>query len=79
MIRPLARIMDCTTFWGASRAISIFAAKRHFGLKVYGPYSNSRRRRARNWLRDRMPESTYNKMMGVKRAVFGPHLDSYED
>lgn len=79
MIRPLARIMDCTTFWGASRAISIFAAKRHFGLKVYGPYANSRRRRARNWLHDRMPESAYNKMMGVKRAVFGPHLDSYED
>ena len=79
MIRPLARIMDCTTFWAASRAISVFAARRHFGLKVYGPYENTRRRRARNWLRDRLPRPAYDAVMGVKRAVFGPHRDDYEE
>ena len=37
MIRPLARVFDCTTFWGASSAAAGFAAKRHlFG--IYGPY-----------------------------------------
>ena len=36
MIRPLARVFDCTTFWGASSAAAGFAAKRHlFG--IYGP------------------------------------------
>ena len=79
MIRPMARILDCTSFWGASRAVEAFAARRHFGLKVYGPYSNTRRRRARNWLRDHLPKSVYQTVMDAKRAVFGPYLDSYED
>ena len=78
MIRPLARVFDCTTFWGASSAAAGFAAKRHlFG--VYGPYANSRRRHARNWLRDNLPESAYKGIINTKRAIFGPHHGPYED
>ena len=78
MIRPLARVFDCTTFWGASSAAAGFAAKRHlFG--IYGPYANSRRRHARNWLRDNLPESAYKGIINTKRAIFGPHHGPYED
>ena len=79
MIRPLARILDCTSFWGASHAVAAFAGRRHFGLRAYGPYANTKRRRARNWLRDHLPKPVYESVMDAKRAVFGPHLDSYED
>lgn len=78
LIRPLARVFDCTTFWAASTAAVAFAAKRHlFG--VYGPYANSRRRHARNWLRDNLPEPAYKGIMATKRAVFGPRHGPYED
>ena len=78
VIRPLARVFDCTTFWGASSAAAGFAAKRHlFG--IYGPYANSRRRHARNWLRDNLPESAYKGIINTKRAIFGPHHGPYED
>ena len=80
MIRPLARVFDCTTFGNAALSATDFAAKRHFGLfRVYGPYSNTRRRRARNWLRDHMSRDAYLKMMKAKRAVFGPHGAPLED
>ena len=42
-------------------------------------YENSKRRRARNWLRKRMPKSAYENMMRVKRTVLGPHDVNYED
>ncbi|MCI6175015.1 rhamnan synthesis F family protein [bacterium] len=78
LIRPLARVFDCTTFAGAAAGAGAFAAKKH-RFRSYGPYANSRRRRARNWLRDRMPEKSYRRMMRVKRAVFGPHNAPYEE
>ena len=63
---------------GASSAAAGFAAKRHlFG--IYGPYANSRRRHARNWLRDNLPESAYKGIINTKRAIFGPHHGPYED
>lgn len=78
LIRPLARVFDCTTFWAASCAVTAFAAKRHlFG--VYGPYSNTRRRHARNWLRDNLPAPAYKGLITTKRAIFGPHHGPYED
>ena len=78
LIRPLARVFDCTTFWAASTAATAFAAKRHlFG--VYGPYANTRRRHARNWLRDNLPAPAYKGLITAKRAVFGPHHGPYED
>lgn len=80
LIRPLARVFDCTTFGSAAMSAMGFARKRHFGLfQVYGPYSNTRRRRTRNWLRDRLPDGVYKGMMRTKRAVFGPHGVPYED
>ena len=78
MIRPLARVFDCTTFWAASTAAVAFAAKRHlFG--VYGPYANARRRHARNWLRDLLPGPAYKGLIATKRAIFGPRHGPYED
>ena len=78
MIRPLARVFDCTTFWAASTAAVAFAAKRHlFG--VYGPYANTRRRHARNWLRDRLTGPAYKGLIATKRAIFGPRHGPYED
>ena len=78
MIRPLARVFDCTTFWAAATAATAFAAKRHlFG--VYGPYANTRRRHARNWLRDNLPAPAYKGLLATKRAIFGPHHGPYED
>ena len=78
VIRPLARVFDCTTFWAASTAAVAFAAKRHlFG--VYGPYANTRRRHARNWLRDRLPGPAYKGLIATKRAIFGPRHGPYED
>ena len=78
MIRPLARVFDCTTFWAASTAAVAFAAKRHlFG--VYGPYANTRRRHARNWLRDLLPGPAYKGLIATKRAIFGPRHGPYED
>ena len=78
MIRPLARVFDCTTYWAASTAAIAFAAKRHlFG--VYGPYANTRRRHARNWLRDNLPAPAYKGLITTKRAIFGPRHGPYED
>ena len=58
----------------------LFAARKHwFGFGNYGPYENSKRRRAQNWLRKRMPKSAYENMMRVKRTVLGPHDVTYED
>ena len=80
LVRPLARVFDCTTFGAAAMSASDFASKRHFGLfRVYGPYSNTKRRRARNWLRDRMSDKAFRRMMRLKRAVFGPHGAPLED
>ena len=80
LIRPLSRVFDCTTFGNAAMSAVGFAARRHFGLfQTYGPYANSKRRRARNWLRDRMSPGAYKNMMRAKRAVFGPHGAPYED
>ena len=80
LIRPLARVFDCTTFGSAAASAGAFAARRHwFGFGNYGPYENSKRRRARNWLRKRMPKSAYENMMRVKRTVLGPHGVNYED
>lgn len=80
LIRPLARVFDCTTFGSAAASAGAFAARRHwFGFGNYGPYENSKRRRARNWLRKRMPKSAYENMMRVKRTVLGPHDVNYED
>ena len=39
---------------------------------MYGPYANTRRRHARNWLRDRLPEPAYKGLIATKRAIFGP-------
>ena len=80
LIRPLARVFDCTTFGSAAASAGAFAARKHwFGFGNYGPYENSKRRRARNWLRKRMPKSAYENMMRVKRTVLGPHDVTYED
>lgn len=80
LIRPLARVFDCTTFGSAAASAGAFAARKHwFGFGNYGPYENSKRRRARNWLRKRMPKSAYENMMRVKRTVLGPHDVNYED
>lgn len=79
IVRPLARVMDCTTFWGATQALTVFAARKHFGLKVYGPYANTRRRQTRNWMRDHLPAGLYKTLIRIKRAVFGPHEGPYED
>lgn len=80
LIRPLARVFDCTTFGSAAASAGAFAARKHwFGFGNYGPYENSKRRRARNWLRKRMPKSAYENMMRVKRTVLGPHGVTYED
>ena len=80
LVRPLARVFDCTTFGSAAASAGAFAARRHwFGFGNYGPYENSKRRRARNWLRKRMPKSAYENMMRVKRTVLGPHDVTYED
>ena len=78
MIRPLARVFDCTTFWAASTAATAFAAKKHW-FGVYGPYANTRRRHARNWLRDNLPAPVYKGLITTKRAVLGPHHGPYED
>lgn len=78
MIRPLARVFDCTTFWAAATAATAFAAKKHW-FGVYGPYANTRRRHARNWLRDNLPAPAYKGLMATKRAVFGPRHGPYED
>lgn len=80
LVRPLARVFDCTTFGSAAASAGAFAARKHwFGFGNYGPYENSKRRRARNWLRKRMPKSAYENMMRVKRTVLGPHDVTYED
>ena len=80
LIRPLARVFNCTTFGSATQSAVAFSCKRHFGVfHTYGPYSNSKRRRTRNWLRDRLPEPVYRGMMRTKRAVFGPHGAPYEE
>lgn len=77
-VRPLARVFDCTTFASASLSAAGFAAKRHrFGY--YGPYANSKRRRARNWMRDNLPEGAYQAVLRVKRTVLGPREGPYED
>ena len=78
LIRPLARVFDCTTFWAAATSAVGFAAKRHL-FAVYGPYANTRRRHARNWLRDRLPEPAYKGLIATKRAIFGPRHGPYED
>lgn len=78
MIRPLARVFDCTTFGGAVSSAMGFASRRHW-FSNWGPYENSRRRQARNWLRDRLPKPAYQGIMTVKRAVLGPHDGPYED
>ncbi|MDD4851146.1 MAG: rhamnan synthesis F family protein [Gemmiger sp.] len=79
LIRPLARVLDCTTFWAASQSVGAFSARRHFGLRHYGPYENTRRRHARNWLRDHLPPAFYKALMGAKRAIFGPHGQHEEE
>ena len=78
LIRPLARVFDCTTFAGAAAGAGALASKKHW-FRNYGPYANTRRRRTRNWLRDHMPEKAYWCMMRIKRAVFGPHNAPYEE
>ena len=45
----------------------------------YGPYSDSKRRHARNWLRDNLPGGSYRVIINTKRAIFGPHEGPYED
>ena len=78
LIRPLARVFDCTTFGAAAMSAVGFAGRRHlFGH--YGPYSSSYRRRARNWLRDHLPKGFYQGLMRIKRAIFGPHGVTYEE
>ena len=78
LIRPMARVFDCTTFGNAAAAATGFAAKKHrFGY--YGPYANSKRRRTRNWLRDHLPGGAYQALLSAKRAVLGPHEGPYED
>ena len=79
MIRPLARVFDCTTFYGASSSAVGFAYKRHHLFSHYGPYSDSKRRHARNWLRDNLPAGSYRVIINTKRAIFGPHEGPYED
>ena len=80
LVRPLARVFDCTTFGNAALSATGFAARRHFGLfRVYGPYANTRRRHARNWLRDHLPAGLYWGIWRLKRAVFGPHGAPYEE
>ena len=59
VIRPLARVFDCTTFYGAVSSATGFAYKNHHLFSYYGPYSDSRRRHARNWLRDNLPAGSY--------------------
>lgn len=77
-VRPLARVFDCTTFASGAMSAAGFAAKRRlFGH--YGPYANSRRRRARNWMRDHLPEGTYRVVINAKRRLLGPHEGPYED
>ena len=39
----------------------------------------SRRRHARNWLRDNLPAGSYKVIINTKRAIFGPHEGPYED
>ena len=78
LIRPLARVFDCTTFYSAALSASGFASGKHW-FSHYGPYENSRRRKARNWLRDHLPKETYEGIMKTKRAIFGPHEGPYED
>lgn len=78
LIRSLARVFDCTTFGAAAVSVAGFANKRHI-FRNYGPYSNSKRRKARNWLRDRLPEGTYKSVITVKRALIGPHDAPYEE
>ena len=73
-------MFDCTTFGNAALSATDFAARRHFGLfRVYGPYANTRRRHARNWLRDHLPAGLYWGIWRLKRAVFGPHGAPYEE
>jgi rhamnosyltransferase len=79
LVRPLAQIMDCTSFWGAQQALTVFASRKHFGLHAYGSYQNSRRRHFRNWLRDRLPQDAYFRLIKVKRALIGPHDAPYEE
>lgn len=80
LVRPLARVFDCTTFGSAALAATDFSRKRHFGFfRTYGPYANTRRRHARNWLRDHLPEGLYWAVWRAKRAVFGPHGAPYEE
>ena len=79
MIRPLARVFDCTTFYGAENSATGFAYKKHHLFSHYGPYSDSKRRHARNWLRDNLPAGSYKVIINTKRAIFGPHEGPYED
>ncbi|MGN0976192.1 MAG: rhamnan synthesis F family protein, partial [Gemmiger sp.] len=79
ILRPLARILDCTSFWGATQAVTAFADRKHFWLRSYGPYENTRRRHARNWLRDHLPDPAYKAIINTKRALIGPHGGPYED
>ena len=79
VIRPLARVFDCTTFYGAVSSATGFAYKKHHLFSHYGPYSDSRRRHARNWLRDNLPAGSYKVIINTKRAIFGPHEGPYED
>ena len=55
------------------------AYKKYHLFSHYGPYSDSRRRHARNWLRDNLPAGSYKAIINTKRAIFGPHEGPYED
>lgn len=78
--RPLARVFDCTTFGSAVASAGAFAARRHwFGFGNYGPYENSKRRRARNGCVSGCRNPLTENMMRVKRTVLGPHDVNYED
>ena len=79
LIRPLARFFDCTTFYNASSSAVDFACEKHHLFSHYGPYSASKRRHARNWLRDNLPAGSYKVIIRTKRAILGPHHGPYED
>ena len=55
MIRPLARVFDCTTFYGAENSATGFAYKSTTCSATMARTRQQRRRHARNWLRDNLP------------------------
>ena len=79
MSRGLGDVYKRQTFYGASSSAVGFAYKRHHLFSHYGPYSDSKRRHARNWLRDNLPGGSYRVIINTKRAIFGPHEGPYED